>query len=178
VVAAAGFALGTETGVVLSNRRAATLGIGFFFLGGSSVAFCELAGLSLTSWRSFFSMLVLLGGSRRSCVTVGAFALENLSFTTRLESASSLRFGGSIFGVLPFTGTVRIRGSALTVSTSLCVRTSGTAKVWLLRSDEDVEAFDSARLRLVSRLSSSACIFEGSVGERISGSPYGLLDGS
>jgi hypothetical protein len=147
VATTAGFALGVELGVVLSGRRAAILGIGFFFLDSSTPFVCELAGLSLASGRSFFSTFVLLGGSRRSCVTVGAFAFENLSFTTRLVSTSSFRFGGSLLGALPFTDTDLIRGSAFTMSIGFWDRASGTAKVWLLRSDEEVEAFDSARLR-------------------------------
>jgi hypothetical protein len=112
VIDAVAFALGVGMEVV-SDRRAATLGIGFFFLSCSSSPFVWVLGvLSFASWRSFFSMFVLFGGSRRSCETVGAFAFENFNFTTRLESASSLRFGGSTLADLPFTETDLIRGSA------------------------------------------------------------------
>lgn len=47
-----------------------------------------------------------------------------------------------------------------------------------MRSDDDVEVFESARERWVSNLSSSFRTFEGRVGERRVGNPWGLLSGS
>jgi hypothetical protein len=109
-----GFATGVDTGVVLSDLRAAILGIGFFFLGGSSssVLVCELLGVLLSgSGRSFFSTFFFLGGSRSNCAKVDVFALENFNLTTSLGVLFSAGLDASMLGDLPLTETDRMRGS-------------------------------------------------------------------
>jgi hypothetical protein len=71
-----------------------------------------------------------------------------------------------------------MRLSVLGVPLGFCDAPGGTAKFWLLRSDEEVDASDSARFRFTSSLSNSACMFVGSVGDKIFGSPWGLANGS
>lgn len=99
---AAGLVLGIGVDVVdVSGRRAATFGIGLgFFCTGSSTTFVRiLTGDSLGgSWLSFFSAggARRLGGKRRTCLTVAAFAFENLKVTILDFFFSSALTGGAV----------------------------------------------------------------------------------
>lgn len=85
--------------VDVSGRRAAIFGIGFdLFCTGSSTTFVRiLTGDSLGgSWRSFFSGNARLGGRRSTCLTVAAFAFENLNFTIKDGFFSSTATSGAV----------------------------------------------------------------------------------
>lgn len=191
---------GAAADVAVSPRRAATLDTAFFLITGpsggltgasfalsfslstrasfalsfsrSALSFCLSAGTSFArsfplsmrvsfalsfslsagaSWLSFCSGF-FLGGRRNRFLTVDIFA-------------------GAGFGDVPLIDTDRMRFSVLTGASGFGGFAGGTARLWVLRSDEDVDTSDSARLRCTSSLSSSAWILDGRVGERMSGRP-------
>lgn len=183
-LAGVGFALvvGVEVdaGVVGSVRRAVILGTGFFLITGGSVTlgWLSVAVAFGVSVRSFFSALERFGGRRRIWLTTCAFGFENFSFTIILARVCCEGLTGSGFGDLPFIDNERPRFSVLRDALDFCDESGGTAMGALLISDDDIDASESARFRCTSSLSNSACTLEGSVGDRIVGSPYGLPSGS
>lgn len=181
----AGFAtvLGVDVGAdaAVSARRVAVLGAGFFLMTGGSVTLGWLSGAAAfgASLRSFFSALERFGGRRRIWLTTCALDFENFSLTIILVCACCARLTGSGFGDLPLRETERPRLCTFAVPLDLWDASGGTARAWFRGSDDDdTEASESARFRCISSLSSSACTLEGSVGDRIVGSPYGLPSGS
>lgn len=168
-----------------SGRRAATLGMGFAFLSTLSGALLSDVDLCGCSSRSFLAPgPSLFGGRASSLLMVSRDFFVYLSLTMRVGSWSSLLSTTSLLGDFPFNDIDRARETFWVASLSFVLTgffdavRSGTCKLWLLlRSDEEVEVFESARFRWMSILSSSARMVGGSVGERMVGRPCGLLNG-